>query len=80
MPRKRERERERGRAEEKRVNRAKAGLSGGQRHTETDGRSRQRPLSFRRTGLCSDRSLCDCLGWAKAAKGMTDRTGQDKTG
>lgn len=37
------------RGEEKRFNRAKAGLSGAQRHTETGGWSGQRPLSFRRT-------------------------------
>ena len=34
------------RGEEKRVNRAKAGLSGGQRHTETDGEEQTAPSVF----------------------------------
>lgn len=66
------------RGEEKRVNGAKAGLSRGQRHTETETGADGAPCPS--GGHLRDSSLCDCLIWAKAAMCMMDGTEQDRSG
>lgn len=65
------------RGEEKRVNRAKAGVKRGGGGTDVHRDSALCLFGGRLHGV----SLSDCLRWAKAAKGMTGGTGgqQDRT-
>ncbi len=74
------RERERGGQKRRRLTEPKPGWAGGQRHTETDGWSRQRPLPFRRTSVWQVSVWLSRMGQGSQGHDGQDRTGQERTG